>query len=52
MPPLTVTIITLNEAAHIGAAIDSAAFADENPRRRFRQQRRDGGIARTRGARC
>ena len=27
--PLTVTIITLNEAAHIGAAIDSAAFADE-----------------------
>jgi glycosyltransferase involved in cell wall biosynthesis len=27
--PLTVTIITLNEAAHIGAAIDSASFADE-----------------------
>jgi glycosyltransferase involved in cell wall biosynthesis len=27
--PLTVTIITLNEAAHIGAAVDSAAFADE-----------------------
>src|ERR1051325_6985973 len=27
--PLTVTIITLNEAAHIAAAIDSAAFADE-----------------------
>lgn len=26
---LTVTIITLNEAAHIGAAIDSASFADE-----------------------
>jgi len=29
MKPLTVTIITLNEAGHIGAAIDSAAFADE-----------------------
>src|SRR5258705_11411375 len=29
MPPLTVTIITLNEAAHIGAAVDSASFADE-----------------------
>jgi glycosyltransferase involved in cell wall biosynthesis len=29
MHPLTVTIITLNEAAHIGAAIDSACFADE-----------------------
>ena len=26
---LTVTIITLDEAAHIGAAIDSASFADE-----------------------
>jgi len=26
---LTVTIITLNEAAHIGAAIDSASLADE-----------------------
>ena len=29
MQPLTVTIITLNEAAHVGAAIDSASFADE-----------------------
>ena len=29
MPALSVTIITLNEAAHIGAAIDSASFADE-----------------------
>lgn len=29
MYPLTVTIITLDEAAHIEAAIDSAAFADE-----------------------
>jgi glycosyltransferase involved in cell wall biosynthesis len=29
MPRLTVTIITLDEAAHIGAAIDSASFADE-----------------------
>lgn len=29
MHPLTVTIITLNEAAHIAAAIDSASFADE-----------------------
>src|SRR5258705_5988842 len=29
MPPLTVTIITLNEAAHIGAAVESASFADE-----------------------
>ena len=29
MPPLSVTIITLNEAAHIGAAIDSASWADE-----------------------
>jgi glycosyltransferase involved in cell wall biosynthesis len=27
--PLTVTIITLNEAAHIAEAIDSASFADE-----------------------
>ena len=29
MRPLTVTIITLNEAEHVAAAIDSAAFADE-----------------------
>ena len=29
MPPVSVTIITLNESAHIGAAIDSAAWADE-----------------------
>jgi glycosyltransferase involved in cell wall biosynthesis len=29
VPPLSVTIITLNEAAHIGAAIDSASWADE-----------------------
>jgi len=29
MHPLTVTIITLNEAAHIAEAIDSASFADE-----------------------
>jgi len=29
MQKLTVTIITLDEAAHIGAAIDSASFADE-----------------------
>lgn len=29
MPPVSVTIITLNEAAHIGAAIDSARWADE-----------------------
>ena len=29
MPKLSVTIITLNEAEHIAAAIDSAAFADE-----------------------
>jgi glycosyltransferase involved in cell wall biosynthesis len=29
MPPVTVTIITKNEAAHIGAAIDSASWADE-----------------------
>ena len=29
MPQLSVTIITLNEAAHIGAAIDSVAWADE-----------------------
>lgn len=29
MPRVSVTIITLNEAAHIGAAIDSAAWADE-----------------------
>ena len=27
--PVTVTIITLNEAGHIAAAIDSAAWADE-----------------------
>ena len=29
MPRISVTIITLNESAHIGAAIDSAAWADE-----------------------
>ena len=29
MPPLSVTIITLNEAAHIAAALDSVAWADE-----------------------
>jgi glycosyltransferase involved in cell wall biosynthesis len=29
VPRVSVTIITLNEAAHIGAAIDSAAWADE-----------------------
>ena len=29
MPALSVTIITLNEAAHVGAAIDSVSFADE-----------------------
>lgn len=29
MPKLSVTIITLNEAAHIGAAIDSVRWADE-----------------------
>ena len=29
MPRVTVTIITLNEAAHIGPAIESAAWADE-----------------------
>ena len=29
MHPLTVTIITLNEAAHIADAIDSASFADD-----------------------
>ena len=29
MPKVSVTIITLNEAAHIGAAIDGAAWADE-----------------------
>jgi glycosyltransferase involved in cell wall biosynthesis len=29
MHPLTVTIITLNEAEHIAAAIESASFADE-----------------------
>ena len=29
MPPVSVTIITLNESAHIAAAIDSAAWADE-----------------------
>jgi glycosyltransferase involved in cell wall biosynthesis len=29
VPPVSVTIITLNESAHIAAAIDSAAWADE-----------------------
>jgi glycosyltransferase involved in cell wall biosynthesis len=29
VPPISVTIITLNEAEHIAAAIDSAAWADE-----------------------
>ena len=29
MPKVSVTVITLNEAEHIGAALDSAAWADE-----------------------
>jgi glycosyltransferase involved in cell wall biosynthesis len=29
VPKVSVTVITLNEAAHIGAAIDSASWADE-----------------------
>jgi glycosyltransferase involved in cell wall biosynthesis len=29
VPPVSVTIITLNEAAHVAAAIDSVAWADE-----------------------
>lgn len=29
MPPVSVTLITLDESAHIAAAIDSAAWADE-----------------------
>ena len=29
MPPVSVTIITLDEADHIGDAIDSASWADE-----------------------
>ena len=29
MPKVSVTVITLNEAEHVGAAIDSAAWADE-----------------------
>jgi glycosyltransferase involved in cell wall biosynthesis len=29
VPPLTVTIITLDASAHLGAALDSAAWADE-----------------------
>ena len=29
MPPVTVTIITLDEAEHIGPTIDSAAWADQ-----------------------
>jgi glycosyltransferase involved in cell wall biosynthesis len=29
VPPLSVTIVALNEAGHIGAAIDSVAWADE-----------------------
>src|SRR4029453_15338000 len=29
MPPVSVTIITRNEAAHIAAALDSVAWADE-----------------------
>ena len=29
MPRVSVTIISLNEAEHIGAAIDSVAWADE-----------------------
>jgi len=51
MPPLTVTIITLNEAAHIGAAIDSAAFADEILVVDSGSSDETAGIARTRGAR-
>jgi glycosyltransferase involved in cell wall biosynthesis len=51
MPPLTVTIITLNEAAHIGAALDSAAFADEILVVDSGSSDETAGIARTRGAR-
>jgi glycosyltransferase involved in cell wall biosynthesis len=49
--PLTVTIITLNEAAHIGAALDSAAFAEERLVVDSGSSDGTADIARARGAR-
>ena len=49
---LTVTVITLNEAANIEACLASVAWADERARRRQRQHGRHASIARARaGAR-
>ena len=51
MPALSVTIITLNEAAHIAAAIDSASFADEVIVVDAGSDDETVAIARTKGAR-
>lgn len=51
MPELSVTIITLNEAEHIAAAIDSAAFADEILVIDSRSTDGTADIARAKGAR-
>jgi glycosyltransferase involved in cell wall biosynthesis len=48
---LTVTIITRNEAAHIGAALDSVAWADERIVVDSRSTDSTAAIARARGAR-
>jgi glycosyltransferase involved in cell wall biosynthesis len=51
VPPLTVTIITLDEADHIGAALDSAAWADEIVVVDSGSRDRTRDIARAKGAR-
>jgi glycosyltransferase involved in cell wall biosynthesis len=51
VPKLSVTIITLNEAAHIAAAIDSVAFADEIIVVDAGSADDTAAIARTKGAR-
>ena len=51
MPPVSVTIITLDEAEHIAAAIDSAAWADEIVVVDSRSRDGTADIARARGVR-
>jgi glycosyltransferase involved in cell wall biosynthesis len=51
VPPVTVTIITLNEAEHIAAAIDSARWADEVLLVDCGSTDRTVDIARSKGAR-
>jgi glycosyltransferase involved in cell wall biosynthesis len=51
VPKVSVTIITLNEANHIAAAIDSAAWADEIIVVDARSTDDTVAIARSKGAR-